>query len=881
MALLPWTRWKAHDAEDAREIDVHLDLEAEDRVDLGASPSEARLAARRKFGSVAFTREEMRTIRTGAFGERLWRDVSYALRLLGRSPGFTTVAVFTLALAVAANTAIFSVVDGVMLRPLAFKNSERLVSIVRVIASRPGISGIIAAVHFGEWRRSSRSFEALAMIGGGPVSLTGSGEPESVGGARVSANLFSMLGVTMQLGRSFLQEDEDQRSPVAIISHALWRRRFAADAGIVGRSIGIGGTPYTIIGVLPETFRFPSINQLYFAGPGAGASVPEIWTPIAPAPFELDPRAPIQNYAAIGRLRPGTSLQQANADLNGLQVQLAKLSLDGHVSEISILLMRDYIAQNYRTGLLLIWASVGALLLISCVNVASLLLARSARRRREIAIRSALGASRAQIARQLLIESFVLSALSGALGFAAAYWFVRAIIALAPADVPRIGEVSLDWRVLIFLLAIVVVDAVLFGVMPAWRSSSAHPQDAMRFDARTSSAHESIRLRAALVSTEVGLCALGLLIGGLLLQSFSRVLHIDRGFDVDGIQTVSVSLPATRYPVPKRAQFLQQALERIQHIRGVQIASMSSFLPLLGGTGPALSVTAVGQSRELPTAYLRAVDAEYFRTFGIPLEAGRLFREEDRKAKPVIVSSLLAKRLWPNQPAIGKQFRIGPPTTSLFLTVFEVVGVVGDAHAESLTSAIVETLYVPYWQDLSFTQGWWFVMKTSDPVETAREVRAVLRDLDANLPIPAFRSMDNIVSGSVGQRRFQMNIVLAFAVVSLLLASMGIYGVVAYSVTQRTNEMGIRMALGAKAGAIRRLVVRQGLAPLVPGLIAGIAAAIAAERFFATLLYGVSPRDPITIASVAGLLVGVGLAASYVPARRATRIDPVTSLRYE
>jgi putative ABC transport system permease protein len=292
-------------------------------------------------------------------------------------------------------------------------------------------------------------------------------------------------------------------------------------------------------------------------------------------------------------------------------------------------------------------------------------------------------------------------------------------------------------------------------------------------------------------------------------------------------------------------------------------------------------VTAVGQSGESPSAYLRAVDPGYFRTFGISLEAGRLFREEDRRSQPAIVSHVMAKRLWPDESPLGKQFHMGPPTTSLFRTTFEVVGVVGDAHADSLTSAIAETLYVPYWQDLSFTQGWWFIMKTTDPLETAREVRTILRELDAELPIPAFRSMDDILSGSVGQRRFQMNIVLLFAMVGLLLASVGIYGVISYSVAQRTNEVGIRMALGAKASAIRLMVVRQGLLPLVPGLLVGIAAALSAERFVSALLYGVSPRDPFTIVAVAVLLTAVGLLASYLPARRATRIDPVTALRYE
>jgi predicted permease len=347
------------------------------------------------------------------------------------------------------------------------------------------------------------------------------------------------------------------------------------------------------------------------------------------------------------------------------------------------------------------------------------------------------------------------------------------------------------------------------------------------------------------------------------------------------VQTVTIGLPSTRYPVPKRAQFLKTALERIRSAHGVVNAGVTTVLPLVGGTGPTLNVTTPGWTGPKPSVYLRAVESGYFRTVGIPLESGRMFREEDRQAQPAIVSHFMAKRLWPNESPIGKQFRIGPETTSLFRVVFEVIGVVGDARAESLTSAVSETLYVPYWQDLSFTQSWSFAMKTTDPPETIREVRAVLRDLDSQLPIPAFRSMDDIVSGSVSQRRFQLTIIVMFAIAGLVLASVGIYGVVAYSVAQRTNEVGIRMALGARAGTIRRLVVRQGLLPLVPGLVAGILGSIGTERFVNAFLYGITPRDPLTIAGVTLLLTLVGVAASYLPARRATRINPVTALRYE
>ena len=880
MPIWPWRRSASADAEDAREIAVHLDLEAEAREEAGVPPAAAQLAARRKFGSVTFATEELRGLRAGAALDRLWQDVRYAFRLLRRSPGFTVVAVLTLSLAVAANTAIFSVIEAVMFRPLPFADAERLVSIARVIPNGRGLGGNIAAVNFLEWRRSAKSFAALSMIGGGEVSVTGAGEPENLPTGRVSANFFSLLGVTMQRGRGFLQEDEDQHATVAILSDALWKRRFAADETIIGRTIGLGGTPYTVIGVLPPAFRFPSINQLQGLA-SLGSPRADVWTPLVPAPFELDPRSPVQNYSAIARLSAGVGVPQALADVNALQRELARLTLDGHVTELAVLPLRHYVARNAQAGLLLVWATVGIVLLISCVNVANLLLARAAHRRREMAVRSALGASRARIARQLFVESVVVSAISGIIGLLAAYWLVRLIVAIAPADIPRLDEVHLDWRVLGFTLAVVIVDSLAFGVLPAWRSSRANPRDAMAADSRTSTGgRDSVRLRAILVSAEVGLCAISLLVGALLLQSFTRVLDVDRGFDVDSIHTVTIGLPASRYPVPRRAQFLQTALERVQHLRGVDSAGVSTVLPLAGGS-PVLNVTVSGRSGQPPSASLAAVDAGYFRTLGIPLQEGRLFREEDRQGQPAIVSSLMARRLWPDESAIGKQFHIGPVTTSLFRVTFEVIGVVGDAHADSLTSDLAETLYVPYWQDLSFTQRWSFAIKSSNPAETVREVRAVLRDLDPEMPIPAFRTMADIVSGSVSQRRFQMSVVLTFAGVGLLLASIGIYGVVAYSVAQRTNEMGIRMALGARAGAIRGLVVRQGLLPLVPGMAVGMIAALGAERFVNSLLYGVSPRDPMTIIGVAALLMLVGLLASYLPARRATRINPVTALRYE
>jgi putative ABC transport system permease protein len=818
-------------------------------------------------------------MRAAAGLEHLWQDVRYAIRLLRRSPGFTVVALSTLTLAVAANTAIFSVIEAVMLQPLPFNDSERLVSIVRLIPNARGIGGNIAVVNFVEWRLELQSFEALSMLGGGEVSLTGAGEPESVPVARVSANVFSLLRIDMQRGRPFSQEEEDRRMQVAIISDELWVRRFGADPDIVGHSIDVAGTSYTVVGVLPRSFRFMSINQLQSFS--RASRRPEIWIPIVPAPFELDPRSPVQNYAAIGRLRPGVTVQQATGELNLLQQQLAKLTLTGQVTQVMAIPLREFVARNHRAGLTLMWASGGTVLLISCVNVANLLLARGARRRREIAARMALGASRGRIIRQLMTESIVLSGMSGALGCLASIWLLRAIVAYAPADVPRIDEVSLDVRVLLFMLSVTIATGVVFGMLPAWRESNTDPQDAIRLDPRTAARHPgAARLQIMLVSAEVATCAAGLIVGALLLQSFARVLSVNRGFDVDDIRTARITLDPARYSMPKRAEFLGDALEKINAIAGVASAGVTTTLPLADGTGPVLNVTTSTPSGNSPSVALSAVDAGYFRTLGIPVRAGRLFGEDDRQRPVAVVSNMTAQRLWPDASPIGKQFRIGPPTTSLFAVAFEVVGVVGDAHAESLTSDVSERVYVPYWQQLSFTNSWSIAVKSRD-AHVASSARVVLRDLGPDLAIPAFRTMADIVAGSLEQRRFQLSVVLLFAAVGLVLAAVGIYGMVAYSVAQRTSEIGIRMALGATAGAIRALVAGQALLPLVPGLIVGVVAALAAGRLTRSLLFGVGSRDPATFVAVAVLLAIVALIASYLPARRATRVNPAIALRCE
>jgi len=878
-----WRRLKHPDDELDREIEIHLALEVEAQVEAGESLNDAHNAAHRAFGSIALTKEELRDMRTGAALERLWQDVRYAVRLMRRNAAFSCVAVTTLTLAVAANSAIFSVVEAVILSPLSYRQPGQLVALGQVnrVIRPPAVP--VCAAHFAEWRRSSTSFDGLSLLQ--PMSFTAgiSGEPERVPGAGVSANLFSVLGVPMQFGRTFTEpEDAPGRDRVVILTDDLWRRRFAADPNAVGQSMVLDGTSYEVIGVLPREFRFPLLSQIYAKAIFTQRERPQIWKPIAlPAAF-LEPRAVFFNFAAIGRLKPGVTDTQALSELNLLQGNLARLTPNGRQYPVTIVSLQEQITGGYRAGLVLIWAAVGAVLLMSCVNVANLLLARAARRRREMAVRSALGASRGRIARQMLIESLVLAATSALFGLAGAYGLIRVIVAAAPGDLPRLDEVHLSARVLVFTSVIALVDGLVFGVLPAWRSSKADPQDALRSDTRTSSAgREAIRLRSVLVGVEVAVCVVCLIVGGLLLRSFTRALSVDRGFDITRVATLELNLPQARYAGPKRMTFFREALERIKGLPGVTSVALTNMLPLSGGVGPGNSLVVDEfpmPATDRPSARIRLVSADYFRTMGIGLRQGRAFRDDDN-GRVAIVSGLTASRIWSSEQIVGKQFRLGAENAP----ALDIIGVVGDIRAESLTSDPTLEVYLPYWQTAmlgaSFPMS--LVFKANDPSGAARLVQSALREIDSELAIPSPRTMDEIMWGSLAQRRFQLTIVLVFAAGALMLAVLGIYGIVSYSVEQRTAEIGLRMALGADALAIHRLVIRQALLALVPGLVVGVLASFGIERLVATLVFGVGPRDPITIASVATLLTVAAMVAAYLPARRAVRVNSIVALRYE
>jgi putative ABC transport system permease protein len=818
----------------------------------------------------------------GMWVERIVQDVRYALRMMRKSPGFAAIAVLTLAVGIGANTAIFSVVDHLFFRPFPFRDPERLVAVHELLRfTGPARAAPVNLAHFQEWRRRWGSVEELAVIGGLRMSLTGVGEPERLQTMRVSANLFSLIGVQSRLGRTFApEEDQLGRDRVILLSDDFWRGRFSADPQVVGRTIVLNDEPYEIVGVLPP-FSFPKVSEL-FPMTIATTSSPQIWKPLGATRGELAGTG--FSFACLARLKPGVSIAQARSALDALQATLPQPA-PGLKASAGIIPLVDQVAGRVRSGVTVMWAAVGAVLLIGCVNIANLLLARTLSRRREMAIRTAIGASRARLVRQILVESVVLSAIGGIVGVAAAFWMLHVIVSAAPADLPRVNEIQIDPRVLTFAVCASLLAGTLVGVLPAWRLGVLNPIDALKSGSMSvTSARNTGRLRALLVACEVFVSVMCLVAGGLLVHSFWKLLQVDGGFAADRVLTVDVSLPIQRYATPaSRSTFIRTALERVQALPGVVAAGVSNKLPLTGEGGNAAlwpeRSTAVSSG---VAGDVRPVSPDYFRTMDIPGRDGRLFTEADRERSVAVVSTIAAERLWPGEDPIGKQFHIGART----LPPIQVVGIVGDVHGAGLDRAPSPTVYLPYWQSVAppgfNSMDLVLVARTTeDPMAMSSSVRTLIRGLDPQLALPAFRTMDDVVTDSLEQRRFQMALVLFFAAAGTLLASLGIYGVVSYSVAQRTNEMGIRLALGALPSDIRRLVITQGFTPVLIGLAMGVLGSVGVGRLLGALLFGVRPSDPLTLAVVVAVFVTVALAAMYVPAQRAIRVDPLQTLRQD
>jgi predicted permease len=811
--------------------------------------------------------------------DALFSDVRYACRSLLRTPGFAIAAVLTLAIGIGANTAIFSIVDHVILRPLTYEDPDRLYVVHESLPRLAHISPTIpvAANHFIEWKRNASAFDQMALVGSLTVNLTGAGEPEEVQGARASVDLFPMLGVRPQLGRLFLPaEDEAGADRVVLLDDALWRRRYGADPAIVGRTITLNGEPYTVVGVLAPDFRFPKLGDLYAMIIYRGR--PQIWKPLAITKNEA--QAEDFNFICIARLKEGGSSSAANDQMNAIQATIASRTQGTELRAV-MLPLDEQITGRSETGLRLLLAAVAAVLLIGCVNITNLLLARSAQRRREIAVRSAIGASSGRLLRQAFAESTTLAVAGTIVGFGLAHVVLETVLASAPIDLPRMDEVRLDGRVFAFMTVLAALASLACGMLPAWRFAKADPQEAMKSASRTTtSGRTANRLRSALVASEVALSAICLVAAGLLLHSFVKLMRVDPGFRAERVLAVDLSLPGVRYPnPPKRVEFYRTLLAEISALPGVVSTGITNGLPVTsrGGTSAIVVEGVTLPLLERPIADARNVNPEFFQTMGISLRAGRLLSNADLDGRTAVVSAALAQRAWPNENPLGKRFHIGSAQSMLY----EVVGVVNDVRGRSLSGNLeFPTVYVPYWRR-AFSEISLAVKTTGDPAATYALVRQTIRRLDSELPIPAMRTMDDVVMESVAPRQFQMRLVLLFGIVALMLAGLGVYGVVSYTVAQRTGELGLRMALGAAPRTVARSVLGQAMLPVVVGLGAGLAVAIGAGRAVRAMLFNVDPMDPLTLLSVSTVLLAVGVFACYLPARRAMRTDPLAALRAE
>jgi putative ABC transport system permease protein len=861
------------------EIDAHLQMQSEEYERQGMSAEQARLAALRQFGGVEQVKERYRDRRGLPAVETTLQDVRYAGRVLRKSPGFTAVAVVTLALGIGASTAIFSIVNAVLLNPLPFAEPERLVMIYGKFLSYSQSNMSVSVPEFVDCRERTSSFAQLAAYDDFSANLTAAaGEPERVEALAVTPELFAVLQAAPLYGRVFLPEEaQEGRDDVVIISHELWQRRFAADPNAVGQQVIVNGRNHTVVGVMPQGFAFPQRTRL--------------WKPLW---FPAEQYAPdwrgSRGLTVISRLKPNVSLAVAQAEVDQLAAQLTgeyPRNYESRGYRISLVpLLADLVGET-RKGLLVLLGAVAFVTLIACANVANLLLARGAGRRQEIAVRLALGARRGRIVRQLLTESLLLAGLGGALGLLLATWGVDLLLSFAPQDLPRLHEVRLDGRVLAFTFAVALLTGVLFGLAPALATSGADLNETLKEGRRgATGGARRLRLRRAFVITEVAL-ALVLLVGaGLLLKSFWRLQGVDPGFNADGVLTMRLMLPFEIYQKPaQRSAFYRQILERINAVPGVEAAGAAAHLPLRqGGMSGTISAenSAVGPN-DLPVEVdWNWVTPDYFKTMEIALLGGRAFTEADTEgaARVAIIDESFARTFFPNQDPVGKRLKRGKlDSTRPWMTI---IGVVRQVHSHRLEAAAREQVYFPFYQDPS-PYNMSLIARTSaaGALSLSLDVRSAIQSVDPNQPVFDVFTLRQVVGDSMAERRFSMLLMAVFAAVALTLAAVGIYGVMAYAVAQRTHEIGIRVALGATAGSILRLIVGQGMALTLTGVGIGLLAALALTRLLASLLYSVSATDPLTFAVIALLLTGVALLACWLPARRATKVDPMVALRYE
>jgi predicted permease len=855
------------------ELQAYVELLAEAKLREGLGLEAARRAALVELGGVEQVKENVREVRMGNFIRSARQDVRYGLRVLLKSPVFTAVAVLSLALGIGANTAIFSVVNGILFRPLPYPDSERLVAVWHTPPqeSFPGLDRFsVSPANYLDWREQSRSFEQIAAYEYAGFSLSTSSDPVPVTGAAVSADFFSALRSPAARGRTFTAEEEQEgRNQVVLLSHGLWQRAFGADPSLVGRTVTLNSRSYTVVGVMPAGFQFPQEVEL--------------WVPLAWDAQQRHVRS-IHDSLVVARLKPGVSLEQAQAEMSTISSRLEQqYPEDNKGWGARVIPLQEDLVGDARPALLVLFSAVGFVLLIACANVANLMLARGANRRKEIALRIALGATRGRVVRQLLTESVLLALLGGLLGLLLAHWGGELLLQLSSGSLPNPGDIGVDRWVLGFTLLISLAAGVVAGIAPALQFSKSEMGETLKQGTGRGGGSVKQRTRKALVVCEVALSLILLVGAGLMLRSFWKLQNIDPGFDASNTLTMAVMLSSTRYSEPQQQlSFLDRVLENIKAQPGVVSAGVTTTIPL-GGGGSKQPYTVEGRPAgpvaEQPLAQTRYVSTDYFKAIGIPLKQGRHFSEQDRENAPqvVVISEAMARQLWPGEDPIGKRLT---PSFHLQQGPREVVGVVGDVKSSVLETAPAATMYLPYRQA---PRPWLiFVARTaSDPQNLIQPLTKAVYAVDREQALTDVRTMEQVLTDSLSGRRFNMTLLLAFAGLALLLAAIGVYGVMNYSVALRRRELGIRMALGAKTADVLRLVLGQGMALTLIGVGVGLLGAYALTRLMSSLLYGVGATDLLTFGSVAGVLFVVGLLASYLPARRATKVDPMIALRSE
>jgi len=862
------------DQELTEELRAHVDLLTDQKIREGFEPEAARRAALLEVGGVEQVKERVREVRMGRPLDDLSQDLRYALRGLRKHRAFTAVAVITLALGIGANTAIFTVINTVLLRPLPYEKPEQIVTVIETVSDRPfGVS----FQNFVDFRNQSTVFENIAALRPREsFNLTGAGESERLQGRLVSANFLSTLGIKPIRGRDFLAEDDQpSATPVALISHALWQRRFGADETIIGKQLSLNGQQFTVIGITPPNFSF---------GAEADISVP---IGLSAERFKLRGKDP--GITAFARLKPGTSIENANAELNTIAARLEQQYPDTNTGRrVRIESLRESVIGDVRPTLLTLLGAVGFVLLIACANVANLLLTRSAGRQREMAIRTALGAGRMRILRQLFTESTVLALAGGIVGLLLAIWGTSVLSSYIPEGIPRMSELSVDGSVLAFTFGASLLTGVFFGLAPVLQSAKTNLTETLKEGERNSSPGHN-RAGKLLVISEVALTLVLLVGAGLLVKSFWRLSQVNPGFNPQNVLAMQISINARPEEGPRVDNFLGELRLRVQRLPGVQSISVSNGLPFEGANLPPIVIEgkpAPAPSQD-PTGLLYIVSTDYFKTMGIVLVRGRLFSTEDRKDSPqvALIDEVFARQHFPNEDPIGKHFKLNTPGADSR----EIIGVVRHVEHSSLegqTANAAEFYFnfdqIPVASLTRYVRRVNLLVRTTvEPLSLAGPVRNQILGLDKDQAVFNVRTMEQALAQSVAARRFSMILLAVFALLALTLAAVGIYGVISYSVAQRTREVGIRMALGARAIDVLNLIVRDGLKLVVIGIGVGLGGALLLTRLMTTLLFGVTTTDAVTYITVALGLIVVALIACCIPARRAAKVDPLVALRFE